>query len=120
MGGFCLVFCDLDNVLIYLLKLCWNRVGFMSVSGIEQSGLVMHMHIASLFRFFSYIDLYRGLGSVPCSLGYTVSGVEQSGLVMHMHIASLFRFFSYIDLYRGLGSVPCSLAILRSIPCAVQ
>ena len=40
----------------------------MFVSGVQESESVMHIHISSLFRFFSHIGHYRVLSRVPCTI----------------------------------------------------
>ena len=35
------------------------------VLGIQQSDSVIHIHVATLFRFFFHIGHYRGLSRVP-------------------------------------------------------
>ena len=38
------------------------------VSNVQQNESVIHIHIAALLRFFSYIGYYRILSSVSCAI----------------------------------------------------
>ena len=54
---------------IFFKKFYWGELIYnvMLVSAIQQSELVIHIHI-STFRFFSHIGHYRVLSQVPCAI----------------------------------------------------
>ena len=51
----------------FILEYRWfNNV--VLVSNVQQNESVIHIHITTLLRFFSYIGYYRILSSVSCAI----------------------------------------------------